>query len=164
MLVEEKNSSNIWKSWPNSKKSDLIHNFTMANYDRASKKSFYGYSEACTPVESHLLEKICDNEGITVTELAREINRSKSAVSQIVKKLEKRDLITKTAQKDHEKKLSLKPTTKGKEFNEVHIKFDEKEAGEFFAMLSKDFDDDTMNNFFSVLNRFVESLKLKPKA
>lgn len=149
---------NIWKDWSNSKKSDLIHDFTMRNYDRAHAQHDYGTGIICTSVEAHLLEKICENPGITSTELARKINRTKSAVSQILKKLEKEYLIYKIPQKEHIKKLSLYATDIGKQLTDAHIKYDEKVAGAFFRKLSEDFDDETMNNFFCVLNKFLQNM------
>lgn len=156
--MEDFSEKNIWKTWSNSKKSDLIHDFTMRNYDRANIKRDYGVGVVCTPVEAHLLEKICDNSEITITQLAQRINRSKSAVSQIVKKLEKKGLVTKVPKKSHAKKLSLCATEKGKALTAAHIEFDEKTAGSFFDKLSKSFDDDTMDAFFCVLNKFLKNM------
>ncbi|WP_076982523.1 MarR family transcriptional regulator [Bacillus siamensis] len=44
-------------------------------------------------VEVHTLSVIEENPGITVTEAALKRNRTRGAVSQIISKLEKRDLI-----------------------------------------------------------------------
>ena len=148
----------IWRTWPNSKKSDLIHDFTMRNYDRANKQRDYGDGEICTPVEAHLLEKIYMSPGITVTQLAFRVNRSKSAISQIIKKLEKRGLVKKTPQLEHAKKLSLHLTPKGERLTMAHLSYDEFTAGAFFSKLAADFDDDTMSAFFRVLKRFLENM------
>jgi DNA-binding MarR family transcriptional regulator len=149
---------NIWKDWSNSKKSDLIHDFTMRNYDRANRHHDYGMGITCTTVEAHLLEKIFENPGITTTELAKRINRTKSAVSQIVARLEKKGLIYRIPQKNHIKKLSIYATEHGKELTKAHILYDEKAAGLFFKNLNEIFDDETMNNFFCVLYKFLQNM------
>lgn len=156
--MKEIYEENIWKAWTNAQKSDLIHDFTMRNYDRANKSRDYGLGETCTPVEAHLLEKIYLNQGITISELAKSINRSRSAVSQIVAKLENRGLVIKVAQKNHAKKLSLFVTEKGEGFTLIHMSYDERMAGEFLGKLSKSFDDDTMNAFFQVLYKFLKNM------
>lgn len=149
---------NIWKTWTNSKKSDLVHDFTMRNYDRAKKVRNYGVGTNCTPVEAHLLEKIYENPDSTVTQLAQRVDRSKAAVSQIVTKLEEKGLLTKTPRVDHAKKLCLRVTAKGERLTLAHIAYDEKVAGAFFRKLAKSFDDETMGNFFCVLRKFLENM------
>lgn len=154
--MKELCKENIWREWSNAKKSDLIHNFTMKNYDRAQSQQDYGIGIACTPVEVRLLEKICEYPGMTSTELAKRISRSKSAVSQIIKKLEQKYLIYRIPQQDHIKKLSIYPTEVGKKQAEVHVMYDERSAGEFFRKLSESFDDEAMNHFFCVLYKFMQ--------
>lgn len=53
----------------------------------------YGTDEIFHMVEVHTLTVIEENPGITVTEAALKRNRTRGAVSQIISKLEKRDLI-----------------------------------------------------------------------
>ncbi len=50
----------------------------------------YGTGELSNMTEAHLVIDICDHEGATVTELAEMSCRTKSAISQIIAKIEKR--------------------------------------------------------------------------
>ena len=144
-------SDNIWNTWSNYQKSDLIHNFVVGYADRNAKRIDYGTGEFYTPVEVHILEKIYLHPGVTVTEIAHMTGRTKSAISQIVSKLESKDLITKTVQEAHGKKQSLQVTANGKNLSESHIKYDDEHTEEFFGRIKEYYTPEEIDAFFRVM-------------
>ena len=76
--------------------------------------------------EINTLEIIGKSPGINVTELAKRKGVTKGAVSQIVTKLEKKQLITKFKDPENEKVVLLRLDKKGKIAFKNHEKFHEK--------------------------------------
>ena len=77
------------KEYSNAEAVDIIHQ--VANlYISTKVPQDYGTGEEYTSVEVHTLKHIADNPGITVTELARHNGKTKGAISQILKKIEKK--------------------------------------------------------------------------
>ena len=149
MLIIRKD--NIWENWPNYKKSSLIHDYTTIYVTRNAKLHDYGNGEYYSATEMHILEKIYFNPGITVTEIAKMNNCTKSAVSQSVSKLEKKGLITKTPQECHGKRISLWATAEGKQLTKLHIKYDNDHTAEFFRPISEHYTSEQLDAFFKIM-------------
>lgn len=66
---------------------DPMYDFILTYSNYYSSRRDYGVGEKLTMLEVHYLTDIYDNPGITVTEIAKIWNRSKSAISQTVRKL-----------------------------------------------------------------------------
>lgn len=94
------------------------------NYDK--KPRCYGTDIKLYEAEMHLLDKICNNEGLTVTALADMTNKTKSAITQMTKKLEKKNMIQKLRNKEYHKEINLYTTQLGKEVCDYHRTLDEK--------------------------------------
>ena len=148
LIIREEN---IWETWPNYKKSSLIHDYVTLYVDRNAKPHDYGNGEFYSAIEMHILEKRYCNPGITVTEIAKTNKRTKSAVSQSVSKLEKKGLITKTPQEFHGKRISLWPTAKGKQLTKLHIKYDDEHTTEFFGKIAEYYTSDQLDAFFKIM-------------
>jgi len=146
-----RHDENIWESWSFEKKSDLIHDYVTRYGDRNARRLDYGTGEFYTSVEMHILEKIYLHPGITVTELAKLSSRTKGAISQIVKKLCEKELVTKTSQGNNEKKQSLWVTAKGKKLNKLHMQYDAEHAAEFFSKVSEYYTSEQMDAFFKIM-------------
>ena len=74
LIIREEN---IWETWPNYKKSSLIHDYVTLYVDRNAKPHDYGNGEFYSAIEMHILEKIYFNPGITVTEIAKTNKRKR---------------------------------------------------------------------------------------
>ena len=74
----------------------------------------FGTGKLLYPSEIHLIETIGKTPGINVTELAKRHGISKAAISQKLKKLEKKDLVERFKDSGNEKAVLLKLTTEGK--------------------------------------------------
>src|SRR6056297_3476791 len=87
----------------------IVNHFSVI--ERNPKK--YGTDELFHKLEIHTIHAIGENPGINVTELAKWHGITKSAVSQVVKKLEKRGLIYRYNAPDNAKEVLFKLTDKG---------------------------------------------------
>lgn len=83
--------------------------------DLEKKPRPYGTDEMLTSAEIHLIELIGDrNESLGVTEMAEILGVTKGAVSQTLKRLEKKELCIKEADPDNGSRVIVRLTNKGK--------------------------------------------------
>ena len=99
--------------------SRMINKF---NYIEKTPKDF-GTGSLLHPSEIHLIETIGKAPGINVTQLAEKHGISKAAISQKLKKLEKKDLVERFKDNENEKVVLLKLTAKGKIAFKGHERF-----------------------------------------
>ena len=134
------------------KKSALTHDYVMRYADRNARKIDYGTGVRYPSVEVHILEKICDNPGITITELSKISSRTKSAISQIVTRLRSKGLVEKG---NYDigilRQVSLFPTEKGTELNACHTEYDRKNTEEFYQTVEQYCTHEEINAFFKVM-------------
>lgn len=102
----------------------IIYLFVLKYNDYINTRQNYAKEEALTMLEAHLLTDVCDKPGSTVTSLATSWERSISATSQTIRKLIKKELITRENSKDDAKVFYLKPTPKGIAVSETHKRYD----------------------------------------
>lgn len=88
---------------------DVINKFSKV--DRKYKD--YGIEEPLFHSEIHTLSEIKEHEGIHITALAEHCGVTKGAVSQVLKKLEQKGLVTKEKDIRNQSRIILKITTKG---------------------------------------------------
>ena len=103
---------------------ESVYNFILAYSNYYTIRRDYGSGEKFTMIEMHILTEICDNEGITVTELAKKWGKTSSAISQTVRKLMKRNLINRVNNEDNGKIYHLTISDKGKETVLFHKKYE----------------------------------------
>jgi DNA-binding MarR family transcriptional regulator len=75
--------------------------------------------------ERHLLDKIKDIPGLNISEFAEAVGMTKGAVSQFVKKLEKKGLVERYKKETNEKEIFLKLTEDGLRIYSEHRKRNE---------------------------------------
>ncbi len=105
----------------------------------------YGTDHLLYGSEIHTIEAIGHNSGISVTELADLQGVTKGAVSQIIQKLEKKDLIIRMKSMNSEKQVFLKLSESGNLAFSAHDDFHEKVFPEFVEAL-KQADSKTLDN------------------
>jgi DNA-binding MarR family transcriptional regulator len=74
----------------------------------------YGTDQLLTSSEIHLIEVVADNEDFSVTDLAKLMGITKGAVSQTLKKLEKKGLTFKEEDPRNISRANVRLTSKGK--------------------------------------------------
>ena len=86
------------------------------------QKRDYGTGDLLSPAEIHLLQAIAMNQGKKVTDIATYLGVTKGAVSQMVKKLEARNLIVKYTGAGNEKEILLRLSRSGRIAQQGHDK------------------------------------------
>lgn len=122
----------------------------------------YSTDEAVYMIEMHTLDAIGKQQGITVSDLARKMNRTKGAVSQKIDKLEKKGFITKEVSKDHFREKNLFLTDKGKQVFDFHKQLDEHFFQLFLGALSEysEADFQKMIKLNTIFIQMVKELKI----
>lgn len=102
----------------------------------------YGTGEKMHTVEIHILSYIADNPGILSVQVAKDWNRTKGAVSQIIKKLEAKELIYKMKEAGEKNQLHLYVTEKGKQLDQFHKQYDTERYQIFAQKISEEFSEE----------------------
>ena len=95
----------------------------LSKYDKIPRK--YGTDVELYMSEMHTLDLIFKNEGATVTGLADITKKTKSAITQLTNKLEKKGLIRKLRNAENYKEINLILTELGKKTCMFHKSLDE---------------------------------------
>lgn len=118
----------------------------------------FGTGEKYYTAEIHIMSYIADNPGITVTELARAWNRTKGAISQIIKKLEYKELVYRTKENGNHKNVCLYVTNKGMTLNNAHREYDNKTYAYFYEKLQAYYSGEKLQELFEMLEKWIELL------
>lgn len=141
---------------------ELIHKFEkiMNKYNKSEKKpKDYGTNGLLYRAEVHTIEAIGKNNKINVTQLAAYLGITKGAVSQMVDKLIKKDLVCKKAISETENEVSLELTEKGWFVFNGHEDYHK----QFYAEISKHLSHLPESNIQVVLDIFNELESLLDK-
>jgi len=121
----------------------------ISSYENIPRK--YGTEDELYMIEVHTLNLIGDQVKTNTSEIADLTNRTKSAVSQMVDKLIKKDLAFKYRNPDNYRELTIELTPKGKLVYEYHKKLDEEEYGSHLKNLEQ-FTVEDFQNYIKILN------------
>lgn len=132
---------------------ESLYRFVVLYYTHSAKSKDYGYGPPVTTVEAHTTTKIDDQPGITISQLAAHYNRTSSAMSQLVSKLEKKGLVVRKLVSDL-RNTHLYTTPVGKEFCRVHRLYDCEGARKTRDDLAEHCSQDEIDTFFKVLREF----------
>lgn len=133
---------------------DIIHKISNI-YTSTKKPKDYGTGEIYTHIEVHTLKDISDYPGITVTELARNQGKTKGAISQILKKLEKCELIYREVDPNNENRLFLYITDKGKLLDKKHRENDRVGFGESMDKVREIYTDEEIDNALEIMEAWL---------
>lgn len=137
-------------------KADALYRFVMLYHDFAMEKRDYGTGEEVNMAEAHTLMKIAENPGITVSEIALDANRTKSSISQTVKKLEQMGFVFREYSIEDGRVAKLYSTDKGDTFNEAHRMYDSFEVSSTFEDLLKHCTMTDIDAFFKVIYAYLQ--------
>jgi DNA-binding MarR family transcriptional regulator len=119
--------------------------------NRLEKKSLdFGNGGKLYASELHTIEAIGEKYGNTVTELCNLFGTTKGAVSQIISKLEKKELISKERNRDYGKEIDISLTEKGWVIFESHKELHNKMDVAFLNFM-KTIPEDQLSTFLSIL-------------
>ncbi|MGG3662342.1 MarR family winged helix-turn-helix transcriptional regulator [Bacillus gobiensis] len=132
---------------------DVINTFSKVN----RKKRDYGIGEPLFHSEIYTLNEIKEHEGIHITALAEQCGVTKGAVSQVLKKLEQKELITKEKDIRNQSRLILKLTAKGEIAYAHHLEH-QKEFKKMVVGILQDGNDENIDFVKDFLVKVEEKL------
>lgn len=95
------------------------------SYESIPRK--YGTEDELYMVEAHTINLIGDHSQTTTSELANLTHKTKGAISQMIDKLIKKDLVTKFKNPNDNREIIIELTKKGEKVYEFHKELDKKE-------------------------------------
>lgn len=110
----------------------------------AGTSKSYGTGDRFHRLDIHLLHSIGLESGINVTELAKKHGISKSAVSQALRKLEKKALVKRYQLAENRKEILFCLTTRGKCAFEAHMEFHRKAEDPFIEEMANFSEDEAL--------------------
>lgn len=156
----EKNAKNLDTAIQNlTEKANLVYLHASLQQDYSSLPRDYGDGLVLTEVEAHTLEYICSRENTTVTQLAKDVFRTKSTISKMLKKLEEKDLIIREHKGNNRKWVYFVPTESGRKANEIHLSYDRLKTLELIEALLKDCTAEEIDSFYKVTAYRIQYLK-----
>lgn len=116
-----------------------------------------------TMTEASTVAEIAEHPGITAAGLCKKWNRTRGALSQLLKKLEQKGFVCRVRAKENDRALLLYPTVKGMELNarmaRVEKRYHEQMSAELRARGCTEADMDT---FYRVTACYTDVLQSRP--
>lgn len=144
--------------------SDLHTIFSMSYMEELTGSRDYGTGNAYTMLEAHTITLIERNPGITVTEISKIFGRSKSAISQLINRLQKKGLIIKARKMGESQKYKgLFVTAEGRNFSICHVRYDEIQVDTLLKRLLKEFTPVELNTIYRYMEISIRNKIGRPK-
>ncbi|MDO4328132.1 MAG: MarR family transcriptional regulator [Lachnospiraceae bacterium] len=134
--------------------SEIFYRFSWGNVEHTKFLRNYGTGESYSAIEIHLLIRIAQNPGISVTDLAQRNGRTKGAVSQIITKLELKELIRREKRQENAHFVSLYATPKGLEVSKAFQQHQEQLIGPIVDDLVALIGADNADKFYDFLDHY----------
>lgn len=149
----------------------LFYSHASKDYEREilnyGLKEAYGKDIIFSHIEIHILSAVRENPGISAQELAAKYFRSKGAISQIIKRLEKEGLLTKEKNMSNERVNNLFVTPMGQVACKNHALQEEHifQRPEFLSLSLEDVQkaDEILMIYFKSLTKRTEEYEKKKK-
>lgn len=106
---------------------EFKRNLSFTYYKFLSTPHEYYPGEKMHMREVHVITEIGEGGLDNISELSERLNITKGAVSQYLKKLEKKGFIERVQESEDKRQYSVRLTEKGKELDKIHTKYDEEQ-------------------------------------
>lgn len=137
-----------------SPRADALYRFVVSYHNYMNMMRDYGTGEVISMVEVHILTLIEDHPGITVSELTRIWGTTKGAISQTVKKLEGKGLITRTKNETNGRISHLFASDTGEQLSLAHKSFDNRDILETTHALLQSCTSKEIDTFYKVIGEY----------
>jgi DNA-binding MarR family transcriptional regulator len=134
---------------------DLV--LSYSNYYSIRKD--YGTGVELTMIEVHILQDLMDPEFQTVSSLATKWKRSNSAISQIIRKLEDKELLKRSQNEDDRKSYTLTLTSLGQQTVLAHSRYDNIDIVKTHKKLFNKFSPEELAIFFTICESYNDLLE-----
>lgn len=141
-------------------RADILHQASML-YMASNLPIDYGTGVKYTSVEVHMLKYMIDHPGKTVTELSRDWDRTKAAISQMLKRMEQKGLIQWKTEPGNNKKQLYYATEQGLALHRTHTEYDAKVFGETLRYLRETCSEKEIEVCFHVLKEYARARRHK---
>ena len=138
---------------------DQADRYQQVSQDHCKTLRDYGTGELYTSTEVHMVSRIEENPGITASRIAEDTLRTKSAVSQMIAKLEAKDLVYREKDPNNGKQHFLYVTEKGRYLSQCHKNYDEKSVQ--IEALVEHFGMEAIENYVAVVDYLIQTQLLK---
>ncbi|MBS6955760.1 MAG: MarR family transcriptional regulator [Enterocloster asparagiformis] len=109
--------------------------------------------------ESQFIHKIGQEPGITITELAVYFDKTRSACSQLMRRMKDKGWLSQTRNRDNNREYNLFLTEEGQKIYNYHLKFEEACYRRSARMLDE-FSEAEMETYIRIQKKLNESFKL----
>lgn len=139
-------------------RADMLYEFVILYHNFIYTQHAYE-AEHCNMVEIHTLTYIDDCPGITATQLSKLWHKSKSSISQIIKKLTEAGYVEKRYRENNEKTALLYVTDKGKRLSSIHKAYDVADITQTTAHLEERCSKEDLDAFYRIIAEYIKLLK-----
>ena len=140
-------------------RAESLYQFVLLYSDYIHAKRDYGTGLEIGMIDVHTLTHIEENPGITVTELARDWNKTKGALSQTVKRLVELGLVERRMTEHNSKTVLLYATEEGVRLSVAHKMYDLADIAQTTEELLRHCTPEEMDTFYKVLEVYTRLLK-----
>ena len=140
------------------RKANMLYEFVILYHNYIYAQHTYE-AENCNMMEIHTLTYIDDSPGITVTQLSKIWHKSKSAISQTVKKLMEAGYVEKRYTEYDKKTACLYVTEKGKRLSSIHKAYAVADITQTTALLVEQCSEADLEAFYRIIEQYIKLLK-----
>jgi DNA-binding MarR family transcriptional regulator len=133
--------------------SDIIHKVADICISNNAPKD-HGTGEMYTSSELHMLKYIVDHPGVTATDTAHDWNKTRGAATQMLSKLERKELLRRGDDPYNNKKVLYYATEKGLYLNEKHREYDTINFGKTYKKLVNQFSEKDVETTIEVIRAY----------
>ncbi|MCG7339501.1 MarR family transcriptional regulator [Staphylococcus sp. ACRSN] len=133
---------------------DTLYETSRLLNEYESKPRKYGTEDDLYMVEAHIINLIGDKKHINISDIAKYMNRTKSAASQNISRLVKKGLVEKRKSTNSSREVVIMLSSKGYTVYQYHKNLDKTEYEAYLAKLEHFSTDDfeKIEQFLSIVN------------
>lgn len=140
-------------------RADNLYKFVLLYSDYIHAKRDYGTGLEIGMIDVHTLTYIEENPGTTITELARDWNKTKGAISQTVKRLVELGLVERRMKENNSKTVLLYVTEEGARLSVAHKLYDLTDIAQTTEELLRHCTAQEIDTFYKVIDVYTKLLK-----
>lgn len=130
--------------------------YQVGNWHHSSHPVDYGIGEYYTSTEAHMLSYIVNNPGISMTQLAKDHNKTKGAVSQMIKKMVERGIVRQVKSSLNDRVQLLYVTDKGLQLHMAHKQYDTASYNRTYKALVELYSAEELNSALEIMDMWLQ--------
>ena len=123
------------------------------------KNKYYGTKRALSSIDTHVLDYINKNSGITLTQLSEHMMRAKSTLSPVVNALIEEKLIEKRQNDKDKRSFGLVLTKKGREVLEKHYDYNERLYKRISDYIVEKYGEDYLDVYYDIIDMNIKIIE-----